>query len=336
MAAGLAHRLAHRWPHLVVWERRSTRSGYGSGLEFEVLGLIEALSGAFCLAFALFQPEEGSPWALDLVLGVGFLLLAAFTWMLAPRLRDWGLDLSFAVAAVLMMGVVVIRPFDVGQMLGATSLSLLAAFAAYCRPPLRLWLLVTWMLTLYAVALMVSPRMPGPLFFVVAAAEVIAVAFMVSSLMERLRIQALRDPLTGALNRRGLAEQAVPIAAVTRRSAKPIMVGLIDLDRFKRYNDEHGHQAGDRLLADLSRSWQTVLRAGDLLGRVGGDEFAVVLPGATATDAGELVNRMRDVHDAPWTVGFTEWTADEDLYTAIARADKYLYRAKDARHGNST
>ena len=69
---------------------------------------------------------------------------------------------------------------------------------------------------------------------------------------------------------------------------------MIDLDRFKDYNDRHGHQAGDRLLREAASSWRAVLRETDLLARYGGEEFAVAFPGCEREHAQQLVERLRD------------------------------------------
>ena len=72
-------------------------------------------------------------------------------------------------------------------------------------------------------------------------------------------------------------------------------MALIDLDHFKLYNDQNGHQAGDRLLKSVAAAWRDMLRAGDVLARYGGEEFAVALPGCSLEDGAALVARLREV-----------------------------------------
>jgi diguanylate cyclase (GGDEF)-like protein len=74
--------------------------------------------------------------------------------------------------------------------------------------------------------------------------------------------------------------------------------------------------------------WTSTLRAGDVLARVGGDEFIVVLPQTDADSAHEVLARMRDANSFPWSVGTVVWQPDEDLFTAAARADEFLYADK--------
>lgn len=101
-------------------------------------------------------------------------------------------------------------------------------------------------------------------------------AYLRLRLAERLRAQAFRDELTGLPNRRALMHELNRLFSLSERAGHPVLIAFIDLDGFKVINDTHGHEAGDLLLVTLARQLSAALRGGDLLARVGGDEFVAV------------------------------------------------------------
>lgn len=150
---------------------------------------------------------------------------------------------------------------------------------------------------------------------------------------ERLERQALTDPLTGLLNRRGLTRELDREMARAARRRSPLGFALMDLDNFKAYNDEHGHAAGDRLLTRAARAWVARIRAHDTLARYGGEEFVILLPdcGAGAAAALEVVERVRAATPEAQTasVGLALWDGHEHADRLAERADAALYAAKD-------
>jgi diguanylate cyclase (GGDEF)-like protein len=148
----------------------------------------------------------------------------------------------------------------------------------------------------------------------------------------QLEMLAEHDPLTGAANRRAW-ERAVPVEMDrARRAGTPLTLALLDLDHFKRFNDEYGHQAGDRLLKRATAAWQTLLRTTDLLARYGGEEFAVLLPGVPLASGVEVVDRLRQITPRAQTLsaGVACWDGSETSDQFMARADQALYQAKHA------
>jgi diguanylate cyclase (GGDEF)-like protein len=147
---------------------------------------------------------------------------------------------------------------------------------------------------------------------------------------------AHNDALTGVPNRRAWDLELARTLANARRSDAPVLVALLDLDNFKRFNDRYGHQAGDRLLKEAAAAWQAELRSGDLIARYGGEEFGVCLTGMTPTEAVALLDRVRTTTPLGQTfsAGVARWSGDESPEHLVARADEALYQAKRRRAEN--
>jgi diguanylate cyclase (GGDEF)-like protein len=164
----------------------------------------------------------------------------------------------------------------------------------------------------------------------------------------QLTAAARTDAKTGLLN--AAAWQAEASAELSRRghSVAPASVAIIDIDHFKAVNDTHGHLAGDRALRAVADRFKAQLRDGDLIGRFGGEEFAILLPRTAATEAGRVAERLRGrIADEPIAVGDSRDTsvlvditvsvgvaelarAGQDLDELLAAADAALYEAKNA------
>jgi diguanylate cyclase (GGDEF)-like protein len=157
-----------------------------------------------------------------------------------------------------------------------------------------------------------------------------AMALERSDLLARLEEVARTDDLTGLLNRRAWEEKLPPEMARARRNNEPLCVAMLDLDFFKNYNDERGHQAGDRLLKQSASAWVAELRVSDTLARYGGEEFTVALPGCTLPNAKDIVERLRAAMPADQTVsaGVACWNGRESAEELVGRADAALYEAK--------
>ena len=149
-------------------------------------------------------------------------------------------------------------------------------------------------------------------------------------LMRRLTEIARIDVLTGLPNRRSWDEELVKGLHRARRTSQPCTVALLDLDHFKRYNDTHGHQAGDALLRGTAQALAGSLRAGDLIARYGGEEFAVLLHGCDGTNALRFFDRLHGamLEGQTFSAGVAESDGKEEGSAAVQRADEALYRAK--------
>jgi diguanylate cyclase (GGDEF)-like protein/PAS domain S-box-containing protein len=167
-------------------------------------------------------------------------------------------------------------------------------------------------------------------------------------LEEQLRDLATRDSLTGAANRRHFVEQAQRERERTRRSGSPLTLCLFDADHFKSINDSYGHVAGDHVLSAIAAAASAALRKSDVLGRLGGEEFAILLPDTELAGALVVAERVRaavaasevqngelgdGVERAPIRVtislGVAQLRGDEPLESLLKRADRALYAAKD-------
>lgn len=159
----------------------------------------------------------------------------------------------------------------------------------------------------------------------------------------RLSTLASTDPLTGALNRRALEASAASVLAGCRRQGRPASALLLDIDRFKRINDSHGHEAGDQCLVAVQKHLLECLRQEDVVARVGGEEFVILLPGADRAAALIVSERIRARVQAraiaacsgeinmTVSIGVSQWQSGEDsLDDLLRRADVALYAAKHA------
>ncbi|MEX2261956.1 MAG: diguanylate cyclase [Bryobacteraceae bacterium] len=161
------------------------------------------------------------------------------------------------------------------------------------------------------------------------------------SIQEALSEQAARDPLTGLLNRRAIFDIFHRELDRARREGKPLAVVMADLDRFKQVNDTYGHLGGDAVLAEAARRMKASMRSYDHVGRYGGEEFLIVLPGCDTRTGAIQAERLRQEVAQPISVSGEEITvtcsygvastADVpgwEMDTLVRLADDALYRAK--------
>jgi diguanylate cyclase (GGDEF)-like protein/PAS domain S-box-containing protein len=151
-------------------------------------------------------------------------------------------------------------------------------------------------------------------------------------LVAELEEMSRTDFLTGLPNRRAWREQLDREVMRAMGKGHPLCVVLLDLDRFKDYNDQHGHPGGDQLLKGAATSWRSCLRQSDLIGRYGGEEFAVLLPDCAPADATLIVERIRQCtpNHQTCSAGIAYWDGSESAEGLIHRADTALYQAKRA------
>lgn len=167
-----------------------------------------------------------------------------------------------------------------------------------------------------------------------------AVFLVAVDLAENMRMLATSDVLTGIYNRRGFEDAAERAIRNAQRQRQPLAVVVADIDNFKAVNDRYGHSAGDRALRHFASRLERLVRRGDLIGRIGGEEFALLLVNTRAHHAVEVVERIRrDIAampvDGPDRIEMTASfgvtglrPGDISLAALLARADRALYRSK--------
>lgn len=173
-----------------------------------------------------------------------------------------------------------------------------------------------------------------------ALADSMSLALSNIALHEKLRTQSLRDPLTGLYNRRYMEDALERYISLSERSGAPTSVLMIDLDDFKRLNDEHGHAKGDAVLRDVAAQLVGGLRPSDVVARYGGEELMVILPGCDLSGAQikaetlrARVEELSDAHNSRVSASFGVATIPETSSSAVdivAQADAALYQAKAA------
>ena len=197
-------------------------------------------------------------------------------------------------------------------------------------------------LLVVAIAVFPAGATDAPEYFgiIYPVAALIAVAFLSMALLKSdldHRTEAVIDGLTGMLNRRALANRLGELAAQAELTRQPVAVIVGDIDRFKRVNDEYGHAKGDAVLVDVAYLIRKHLRAFDLAYRLGGEEFLVLLPGATTQDAANMAENLRaaigcePVAGLPLTMSFGVAGSGPEGFASeavLAAADEALYEAK--------
>ncbi len=307
-----------------------------AALPLRVAGSLSLSRGCASVAFLLLAASTRRESSLPRVyasLAAFYAVPTAFYFVSLLLLREVGADSPLAAVALHAYGIV---PVVAMAGLGVFPLTILetSVFAA----PI---ILGEW----FTLHLHLGTFLPGgaadALWLLILMAGV-ALVVAVSQLGFALALvsQSLHDPLTGCYSRASIEELLQLHFQVSVRFGSPLAVAFIDLDAFKSINDEHGHEAGDRVLAAAARSIRAALRAGECIGRWGGEEFVVVFPGKPAAAAMQCLRgmRARGLGRRPGggpvtgTVGVAERTADAcSAWEALVRiADQRMYVGKSA------
>lgn len=311
--------------------------------------LLPSIVAAF-LPFALLWLPPAH-WRPGPLIGAAALTLAIVVFALrAPweRLPDWspaGLTYAYLIVALLLR--------TAGGPSGVSAMVLLPVFwMGLCGTPRQLWALLIGVALVFLVPLILvggadyppSSWRAGILFVtlsgIVGTTVQALVAHVRSQELERSRLLAQldefahTDALTSLPNRRAWQSELDRALARARRTGEPLSVALADIDSFKAVNDAHGHPGGDSLLIQVATDWPEALRPDDVLARIGGDEFAVLVPACSTSEAADVVRRLHAGMPEPYScsIGLATWDGAEPADHLMARADQALYDAKREEH----
>ncbi len=299
-----------------------------------VLTTFYGVGSVLCLLGALRPIDDDTP--VDLLAAIGIIggLTTAVIWWVGGFLDEPVIHAALG-AVSLVVGVLaantVTQPGTVS--LGPVLICIGLYAAHFCSIGAARLHVTTGLVFATAGMLIAVPAPILALWFVNVVAAIL-VTELQARLVRRLRESASVDPLTGLSNRRAWFDAADRAVAEAERRRGPLTVVILDLDDFKAVNDEGGHPAGDQLLRDLAAAWTTQLRRYDALGRYGGDEFALLLPGTDLHEAGQVLSRMVTAHPAVWSAGTTTWRHGDTSEDLVHRADVALYEQKVGRMRN--
>jgi diguanylate cyclase (GGDEF)-like protein len=288
------------------------------------LALAELLGGGLALATGLIPGYGSGERRTWVAIGIVAVLLALGTQVLR---RSRAAVLGSLAVAMTIMGLALIwttDPTAAGLMVAPVLLG--AQYAAFLMSPGR-WLWCSGYAVLLVVVAAVLNR--SGLAVPQRIASVVVVGFglwMIGRLYVQTYLLATRDPLTGAYSRAAIHRMVGEAIAVADR--RRYVLAVADLDGLKRINDASGHQAGDRALLAMVRSLRTVADA--KAGRIGGDEFVLLVSGVDEVEAQRRLMVARERSQVSWTFGLTVLRPGDSLDEATARADRCLYRGKSS------
>lgn len=244
--------------------------------------------------------------------------------------------LNVAVFAAALAVAIAIPPIDllsgpIGRAIIFSMLFVATGFAAFYFKPRTTRICVALLWLGVGVGLIAGGQHQFVVAWLIFGVTATAGAELLARGIGSMREAAATDALTGLKNRAGLWEQCQRTIAVSRRLDQPLTLVHIDLDGFKAVNDTEGHAEGDRILRLCAEHWVKVVRTGDILARIGGDEFLLVLPGSDAEDARRLMGQLREVSPVEWCFGAAELRPREKVQACMERADAELYASKKER-----
>lgn len=268
------------------------------------------------------------------------LLMAYFTqWQADVRMRVY--VQSLAVAGLYALAVRVIAVGGLVRYPARYLFGLAMGGHAVFLVTVRLWqLLEQAALSNGKVVMPPLVALESMVFFIVLTIGV--VLLVIEHISQRLIVLAENDGLTNVFNRRAFLTVLEKACSQANRNGTPVALLAVDLDHFKRINDTWGHRAGDDVLRNFAKLAVANVRMEDVIGRLGGEEFGILLPAASLCDAREIAERIRQACEADAVVsgghlirytasiGVARYQVNEMPEVALHRADQAMYRAKNA------
>jgi diguanylate cyclase (GGDEF)-like protein len=318
---------------LSLYRTVANRIGTDMRLAMILLFAVITVLGISPFAVARALNGEWAVFALDVGLIVMMVANASFAWV-TGRVALVGIVNAVGVTAACAL---LAGPLGTAGLFWAYTL-ILANFMLAPRPLATACGLVT------VAAMLASGNLQGTLAttaFVVSAALVMLYSFIFAKLTdvqrEQLHRLATRDPLTGVANRRSMEIELADALRLHHARGESATLAVLDLDHFKLVNDQHGHEAGDRVLVAFADRVQDCIRKRDRLFRFGGEEFVLLLPGADHAGARVALEKIRHAVASETfgpglavtaSVGASLLRHDDDWPAWLARADAALFRAK--------
>ena len=292
-----------------------------------VTAILYLVGGLLLLVAAVFYtPGKNPRWTLS-ALGTLGVALAAVALLRGRAFTQLEASVMLAVQVAVIAAMTSTSHLDTAAFSNGIGLPLVGIYTSLLlsRP-----IVIVYYLGLAAYVVAVARHGDSTLTTaaVVIALEATIATEIVRVLFERMRWLARADPLTGVLNRHGLEAVGHRLLTRARRRRTPVSVALVDLDDLRVVNNSRGHRAGDDLLVAATRQWLDDLSGEEVVGRVGGDEFVLMLPGLDEDQAHERVQALAEEATVRWTAGVAQLHGEESLADLIERADRAMYARK--------
>lgn len=314
--------------HEVAWSTRV------AGDATRALAFMYVLGGAACLLAATMPMDPRTPTTLLAPVGCIAVGAGGLLWLSSARACQRVLHVLVALGVITVGLLVHASATLAGAVVVAFDLPFLGMYVAYFLTRGAARRHVAFAAAVFTVAWFTRDGQTPALAWGVVVTSLVVTSEVLTHVMGQLRRSAVCDDLTGLFNRNGLRTSLDREIARARRTRQPLALVVIDVDGLKQVNDILGHASGDRLLTDLADAWVNALRREDLLARVGGDEFVLVLPDTDIDAARGVVDRMHDVkgpaRGTRWSAGIAMLRDGENADDLIDRADRRMYTAKRA------